>query len=195
MMKESTAAACELCGAAAMVHCEADAAFLCRSCDATVHGANFLVARHLRRPIHPAASPATSSSSSSCISSAESAAEAPESCRKRGSPDGARAERVLEWWSRRLGVGRGCAAVAARVLASCAGGMTSLPYRVGLAAALWFAVKSCGGGACRRVLRRLEECSGVPAKLIVVAESRLARVSTSMNRRVSKEAWGETESS
>ncbi|THU47158.1 hypothetical protein C4D60_Mb09t12590 [Musa balbisiana] len=41
--------ACELCGGGAAVHCEADAASLCWACDASVHGANFLVARHLRR--------------------------------------------------------------------------------------------------------------------------------------------------
>ncbi|KAM0933747.1 putative transcription factor interactor and regulator Znf-B family [Dioscorea sansibarensis] len=197
-MKKSTTAtraseACELCGATATVHCEADAAFLCRSCDASVHGANFLVARHLRRPIHPSASPTSSSTTSSCISSAESTAEAPGSRWKPGSLEGARAERVLEWWSRRMGVGRGCSVVAARVLASCAGRMTSLPFRVGLAAALWFAVKACGSGACRRaVLGRLEECSGVPAKLIVIAESRLARVSrTFAARPVAEEGWGE----
>ncbi|RRT54668.1 hypothetical protein B296_00040268 [Ensete ventricosum] len=40
---------CELCGGGAAVHCEADAASLCWACDARVHGANFLVARHLRR--------------------------------------------------------------------------------------------------------------------------------------------------
>jgi hypothetical protein len=33
---------CELCGAPAAVHCAADAAFLCASCDAKVHGANFV---------------------------------------------------------------------------------------------------------------------------------------------------------
>ncbi|XP_020102438.1 zinc finger protein CONSTANS-LIKE 2-like [Ananas comosus] len=42
---------CDLCGgaAAAAVYCDADGAFLCWSCDAAVHGANFLVARHVRR--------------------------------------------------------------------------------------------------------------------------------------------------
>ncbi|GER28334.1 B-box zinc finger family protein [Striga asiatica] len=44
---------CELCTAAATVYCPSDAAFLCRKCDAEVHGANFLVARHLRRPVCP----------------------------------------------------------------------------------------------------------------------------------------------
>lgn len=40
--------ACELCGAAARVYCSADEATLCWGCDAQVHGANFLVARHAR---------------------------------------------------------------------------------------------------------------------------------------------------
>jgi hypothetical protein len=40
--------ACELCGASARVYCAADEATLCWGCDARVHGANFLVARHER---------------------------------------------------------------------------------------------------------------------------------------------------
>lgn len=40
--------ACELCGATARVYCGADQATLCWGCDAQVHGANFLVARHAR---------------------------------------------------------------------------------------------------------------------------------------------------
>ncbi|XP_066330318.1 zinc finger protein HD1-like [Miscanthus floridulus] len=40
--------ACELCGATARVYCSADEATLCWGCDAQVHGANFLVARHAR---------------------------------------------------------------------------------------------------------------------------------------------------
>lgn len=40
--------ACELCGAMARVYCGADEATLCWGCDAQVHGANFLVARHAR---------------------------------------------------------------------------------------------------------------------------------------------------
>jgi hypothetical protein len=39
---------CELCSAAARVYCGADEATLCWGCDAQVHGANFLVARHKR---------------------------------------------------------------------------------------------------------------------------------------------------
>ncbi|KAE8725701.1 (3S,6E)-nerolidol synthase 2 [Hibiscus syriacus] len=39
---------CELCDLAARTYCESDKASLCWDCDAKVHGANFLVARHVR---------------------------------------------------------------------------------------------------------------------------------------------------
>lgn len=39
---------CELCGCPARMYCESDQASLCWDCDAEVHGANFLVARHSR---------------------------------------------------------------------------------------------------------------------------------------------------
>ncbi|KAE8668174.1 (3S,6E)-nerolidol synthase 2 [Hibiscus syriacus] len=39
---------CELCKLAATTYCESDQASLCWGCDAVVHGANFLVARHVR---------------------------------------------------------------------------------------------------------------------------------------------------
>ncbi|KAF2283507.1 hypothetical protein GH714_011293 [Hevea brasiliensis] len=39
---------CELCKFPARSYCEADEACLCWDCDAKVHGANFLVARHTR---------------------------------------------------------------------------------------------------------------------------------------------------
>ncbi|KAF9670891.1 hypothetical protein SADUNF_Sadunf13G0116200 [Salix dunnii] len=39
---------CELCKSAARTYCESDQANLCWNCDAKVHGANFLVARHAR---------------------------------------------------------------------------------------------------------------------------------------------------
>lgn len=42
---------CELCNRDAILYCDSDSAFLCRTCDASVHRANFLVARHLRQPI------------------------------------------------------------------------------------------------------------------------------------------------
>ncbi|RWW24621.1 hypothetical protein BHE74_00048998 [Ensete ventricosum] len=39
---------CELCDRPARMLCESDQASLCWECDARVHGANFLVARHTR---------------------------------------------------------------------------------------------------------------------------------------------------
>lgn len=39
---------CELCGKMARMYCESDQASLCWDCDEKVHGANFLVAKHLR---------------------------------------------------------------------------------------------------------------------------------------------------
>ncbi|XVE92855.1 hypothetical protein REPUB_Repub01dG0139100 [Reevesia pubescens] len=39
---------CELCKLASRTFCESDQASLCWDCDAKVHGANFLVARHVR---------------------------------------------------------------------------------------------------------------------------------------------------
>ncbi|WCJ37661.1 B-box type zinc finger family protein [Euphorbia peplus] len=39
---------CELCKFRATTYCDSDDAHLCWSCDALVHGANFLVARHSR---------------------------------------------------------------------------------------------------------------------------------------------------
>lgn len=39
---------CELCDSVACLYCSADEAYICWTCDAKVHGANFLVARHTR---------------------------------------------------------------------------------------------------------------------------------------------------
>lgn len=43
--------ACELCREEASLYCASDSAFLCFRCDAKVHGANFLVARHVRQAV------------------------------------------------------------------------------------------------------------------------------------------------
>ncbi|CAO2823751.1 unnamed protein product [Amaranthus hypochondriacus] len=39
---------CELCSNLATIYCDSDEAILCYECDSKVHGANFLVAKHLR---------------------------------------------------------------------------------------------------------------------------------------------------
>ncbi|KAK1316271.1 hypothetical protein QJS10_CPA05g02409 [Acorus calamus] len=198
---------CELCKAEASLYCEPDSAYLCFGCDSRVHGANFLVARHVRRAIcrscaslgrrisgpgHRPFSPicrscsAASSSSSSCISSAESASTAKGgrgSARPRRWRDGdARAEGVLVGWCARLGVERRRhVADARRAMAA------ALPFRVRLAAALWFAMSARGTGDARR-LAGLESCSGVPGRVI----ARLARV---LGRRAregeEEEGWAE----
>lgn len=54
--------ACELCERMATVHCESDEASLCWHCDAAVHSANFLVARHSRKLLCHVCQSSTSSS-------------------------------------------------------------------------------------------------------------------------------------
>lgn len=227
---------CELCGGGASLYCDSDDAFLCWSCDTSVHGANFLVARHVRRvacaecrAVDPGACVVSGAvvrplrslcrqchgaelSSSSCLSAAESTT-ASRTEKQRGPSKRwgrrrqfgeARAERVLSVWSGRMGLrsARGCAAAAARLLSSRSVVVGAKPGRVALAAALWFAVKlfarndkdgdgvgnengnddPASSGDSRSgigaVLRRLEACSGVPARLIAVAESRFPRVAS-----------------
>ncbi|KAL0306969.1 UNVERIFIED_CONTAM: hypothetical protein Sradi_6114200 [Sesamum radiatum] len=58
--------ACELCKGVARMHCESDQASLCWDCDAKVHSANFLVARHSRNLLcHVCQSPTRWSASGS----------------------------------------------------------------------------------------------------------------------------------
>ncbi|GFP89526.1 B-box zinc finger protein 32 [Phtheirospermum japonicum] len=57
---------CELCEGTARIHCEPDHASLCWDCDAEVHSANFLVARHSRNLLcHVCQSPTPWSASGS----------------------------------------------------------------------------------------------------------------------------------
>lgn len=71
----------------------------------------------------------------------------------------------------------------------------ALPRRVAFAAALWFATALCKDEASSAergadgTLRRLEACSGVPARFIVAAESRIARFAERV--RVAEEGWAE----
>ncbi|XP_009408822.2 B-box zinc finger protein 32-like [Musa acuminata AAA Group] len=229
--------ACELCDGEAAVFCGPDAAFLCWACDASVHGANFLVARHVRRvacnacrsldtarhvsgatpqrvsPLCASCDPdpspshsAISSSSSSCLSTSESRAAhraakpAPPrraAAKWQGRDADKRAAGVLLCWSRRMGLRsrRACMEVAARVVCACEEATAALPLRVALAAALWFATKLCkdetspAERGADATLRRLEACSGVPARLILAAESRIARFAERV--RVAEEGWAE----
>lgn len=63
------------------------------------------------------------------------------------------------------------------------------PYRVGLAASLWLGMMRCTKDdekkriRMRSLLSKLEEISGVPARSIVVAESKLASMLKMMKHR------------
>ncbi|KAL3632811.1 hypothetical protein CASFOL_025795 [Castilleja foliolosa] len=222
---------CELCNAAAAVYCPSDAAFLCRSCDAKVHDANFLVARHVRqsvcsncknftgqefagvgsqphRAICNSCSPCSdededgvisfgySSCSSDCISSTTSPAKeysggrssqgsdsSSNKKRQRGGQSSRRveflkAEGIFVDWCGKLGVGADVAVeMACRGLSACSESWTVLPFRVCLAASMWLGLRLSGDKSVStwQVLKRLEEISGVPAKIILAAELKLAR--------------------
>lgn len=229
---------CELCTGEAKVYCPSDSAFLCRSCDAKVHGANFLVARHLRsslcsncgssegkrfsgagisfpvRNLCRSCSPERfedgegeiDSLSSPCVSSTTDAGEEAASAarmriEKGGGGGGGvaavavdkKVEGVLVNWCRRMAVDeRRVVPTAMELLGGCFNRMTNLPFRVSLTASLWVAFRFCGYRAACQDLRKLEQISGVPAKLLVATESRLARA---LKRRRSRdnheEGWAE----
>ncbi|PIN23872.1 hypothetical protein CDL12_03383 [Handroanthus impetiginosus] len=240
---------CELCKGDAAVFCSSDAAFLCWTCDAKVHEANFLVARHLRHYLcsncrnftgqgfsgvgfhpFPATCPSclsdsavndldslsSSSNSSDCISSTTSPAKE-YSCgsrdalsldsfssaafgkrRRRG--DYWKAEGIFVNWCDKLGVGVGVVVrMARRALRVCMERWTVLPFRVSLAASMWLGLRLSGEKSVHtwHVLKRLEEISGVPAKVIVAAASKLERAlrgeRQKHRRRLElKEGWAES---
>lgn len=232
---------CELCIAEAAVFCPSDAAFLCWSCDAKVHEANFLVARHVRQSVcsncknftghgisgvgfHPFPatcpscppasavddpdSPSSSSSSSVCISSTTSPAAAKENSggrrdsrgfdsssteksgkRQRASKsrvDHFKAEGIFVNWCGKLGVQvDGAVRMACKALKVCLDRWTVLPFRVCLAASMWLGLRLSLEKSVLtwKVLKRLEEISGVPAKIILAAESKLERALRGEHRR------------
>ncbi|XAR74049.1 hypothetical protein NMG60_11008211 [Bertholletia excelsa] len=100
------------------------------------------------------------------------------------------AEGVLVNWCRRLGLGTHACAMAVPVAMRglghciCAGDMRRLPCRVWLASSLWLSLRLCGerSASTSPALNRLEEISGVPAKLIVAWESKIARLFRSRTR-------------
>lgn len=103
------------------------------------------------------------------------------------------AEEILLNWSRKFGVNNGYYVAS---LASPAIGplMRVVPFRVAVATSFWFALRHIGEGSLRTFqnLRRLEEMSKVPGKVIVAAEEKLARVLR--QRRASREleeGWAE----
>lgn len=184
--------ACELCNAEAVVFCPSDAAFLCCNCDAKVHGANFLVARHLRRTVCstcdtftgdfisgaaappnscPSCAPASSSLSSTSTTSPE----------KEYSAGRREEEGVFVDWCGKVGLGgeAGSAVVGAacRALKACVDRWTALPFRVCLAASMWLGLRLTlhNSALTSKLLKRLHEISGVPPKIILAVHSKLER--------------------
>lgn len=110
----------------------------------------------------------------------------------------ARTEGVVMNWCRRIGLDDARAPGAASH-ALCVGArrMAGAPFRVLVAAAVWFAGRLCCAEAAERgrrgvaLLRRLEACSGVPAKLIAVAEARLAQAVRRRHVVDQGEGWAE----
>lgn len=217
---------CALCNAEAAVFCPSDDAFLCWACDAKVHEANFLVARHLRKSLcsnckdltgdgisgvasqpFPAACPScpppddldslssSSCNSSVCVSSTtkdcsggrrdsggldSSSAVTTGKSQRAARVDNFKAEGIFVNWCGKLGVRADVAVrMACRALRVCVDGpgWTVLPFRVWLAASMWLGLRLSREKwvVSWEVLKRLEEISGVPAKLILGAESRLER--------------------
>ncbi|XP_077217169.1 B-box zinc finger protein 32-like [Tasmannia lanceolata] len=89
-----------------------------------------------------------------------------------------KAEGILVNWNRRLGLqSSGSLPLALHAFTICLQKFTVLPFRVCLASSLWFSAKLCetrGPSTCQ--LKKLEQCSGVPVKLILLAESKLSRI-------------------
>ncbi|KAL3647165.1 hypothetical protein CASFOL_008133 [Castilleja foliolosa] len=83
---------CELCERTARIHCEPDHASLCWDCDAEVHSANFLVARHSRNLLcHVCQSPTPWSVSGSKLGATPAVCQ---QCAKGGICEGAAAEEM-----------------------------------------------------------------------------------------------------
>ncbi|KAK1436955.1 hypothetical protein QVD17_02739 [Tagetes erecta] len=193
------------------VYCGSDSAFLCLDCDHQVHTANFLVARHVRVSIcksyhshchdddddDDVLSSSSSSSSTVCSNVKRTTSAMVGSS---GSDDWKTREVLVSWWSR-LG-GSSSSSNSSRVIEVARHGfrvwwanrLEWAPYRVGLAASLWLGFtkqKMKRIGMRRRLLKRLEEISGVPAKSIVLEQSKLAKTMKYKHQHQYQESWAE----
>ncbi|KAM7253725.1 hypothetical protein ACFE04_031407 [Oxalis oulophora] len=186
--------ACELCNNAASLYCEADNAFLCKSCDAKVHQANFLVARHIRHVITKSKAfydfdlnllPLSSANSSSNTSNISTEEESLSSFKNKRKPNRIHAEGILVNWCRAMGINGNVKPVllssANEALGLCLTNLTTLPFRVILTASFWFGLRCCSNSSgtggrslltCQN-LKRLECVSKVPCKLILSVEMKL----------------------
>nr|GMC47646.1 B-box zinc finger protein 32-like [Ipomoea batatas] len=105
-------------------------------------------------------------------------------CKARSAPVPAKvdpaAEGIFVNWCKRLGIGAEDKVVrkACDAFRLSTALISVLPFRAVLAASLWFSLRRCRGHSesTWRAVKKLEEISGVPAKLILAAESKLHRV-------------------
>lgn len=107
-----------------------------------------------------------------------------------------KAEGIFENWCRALGLNGnfGVVALASHALRFCVERSRVLPFRVSLAASFWYGLRSCGDKSAARTvhgLRKLQGVSGVPAKLIVAVESKLAQRKSRRGRDQLEEGWAE----
>ncbi|KAJ1429219.1 B-box-type zinc finger [Sesbania bispinosa] len=196
--------ACELCNQQAFLYCPSDAAYLCWNCDATVHGANFLVARHIRHRlcskcncftgIHISGAticclPSTCRSCSPENPSDDAGSvlsDSSESCTT--APKKTKARRTTT-----EGRMRSCSSSvtddASPATKKRRGMMDRWRRRVAAATSFWLGLRFCGDATYQN-LSRLEAISGVPAKLILAAHAKLARVFS--HCRELQEGWDES---
>ncbi|XP_009595996.1 B-box zinc finger protein 32 [Nicotiana tomentosiformis] len=109
---------------------------------------------------------------------------------------------VFMHWCTKLGMcgeeGAVVLQTACGALGICLGRFRALPLRVGLAASLWLGLRSSAGDrskSTRQRLMRLEEISGVPAKLILASELKLRQIvkaNKQRQRQGMEESWGES---
>ncbi|GAB4841878.1 hypothetical protein Ancab_011833 [Ancistrocladus abbreviatus] len=110
------------------------------------------------------------------------------------SPVYTKVEGVLVNWCRRLGLDSNfIVSVAVDILGACFGRLPVLPFRVILAASFWLSLRLCGDRSVRTCqnLKRVEEITSIPAKLIVAAESKLAPLVKRKQARDWEEGWAE----
>ncbi|KAK4269578.1 hypothetical protein QN277_022717 [Acacia crassicarpa] len=114
---------------------------------------------------------------------------------KKGNPlrQSCAAEEIFVNWSRKLEVNSN--SVVSLALPALGKLMEVVPFRVAVATAFWFSLRYNGDGQLRtaQILRKLEEMSKVPGKVIVAAEEKLTRVLRPKRaRREFEEGWAES---
>ncbi|XP_075515375.1 B-box zinc finger protein 32-like [Primulina tabacum] len=198
---------CELCDAEAVVFCPSDAAYLCWTCDAQVHQANFLVACHFRHPLiltqpgdHDDGLDSLSSSKEYSLASRKkscSSSSFGELKTQHANPRPLvgyfKTEDIFLNWIGELGVGgEGAVGIGCMAFNVCLDRWKGWSRRLCLAASLCLGLRA-KSVMTWQVLKRLEQLSSVPAKLILAAESKLELRGTRRRlRRVElEEGWAE----